>query len=159
MIEKNNQEHKRHTTSSEGFSLLELLLAMIILVIGVGSVATMIGYSINSDLAAKNETVAITAAERELEQLRNSSYSSLTDGGSTLDSYGKISFSGSQVNGYFANVTVSDADQIGKAATFDVRWNITTIAGASMKKITIAAQRLNGNARFKPIQMTYIKAQ
>ena len=86
MIEKNNQKHKRHTTSSEGFSLLELLLAMIILVIGVASVATMIGYSINSDLAAKDETVAITAAERELEQLRNSSYSSLTDGGSTLDS-------------------------------------------------------------------------
>jgi prepilin-type N-terminal cleavage/methylation domain-containing protein len=159
MIEKNNQEHKQQTISSKGFSLLELLLAMTILVIGVASVATMIGYSINSDLASKNETVAVIAAERELERLRNTTYSSLTDGGSTLDSYGKISFSGSQVNGYFANVALSDQDQVGKTATFDVRWNITTIAGTTIKKITIAAQRLNGNARFKPIQMTYIKAQ
>ena len=139
-----------------GFTLIEMMIASFVLIIGVVSVASLIGFGITSNFIAKNDTVAMSAAERELERLKGLGYSSLTDGGSTLGSDGKISFSGSAATGYSTTVSVTDSDQIGKTVNYDVRWNITTSNG--MKKITVAAQRSGGNLRFPAVNVFSIKA-
>ena len=75
-----------------GFSLIELMIACFILGIGVLSVTTMIGTSISRNLSSKNDTVAMAAAEQVMEELKTTSFSSLTVGGSTLQSDGRLLF-------------------------------------------------------------------
>ena len=143
-----------------GFSLIELMIASFVLIIGLAAVATMISYSLTSNLISKNETLALSLAERELERLKGLAIDNalLTAGGSTIGSGGKISFTGSAVANYNSAVTVTDAYQVGKSANFDIRWNITDIA-TNLKKITIASVRTGESARFKPVQLTYVKAR
>jgi Tfp pilus assembly protein PilV len=153
--------HKPNTVAAEkGFSLIELMIASLVLIIGLASVATMISYSLTSNLITKNESLALSLAEKELERLKSLSINDtlLAAGGSTVGSNGKISFSGSAVANYNRAVTVTDAYQVGKSANFDVRWNVTDIA-TNIKKITIAAVRTGESARFKPVQLTYVKAR
>jgi prepilin-type N-terminal cleavage/methylation domain-containing protein len=149
----------------KGFSLIEMMVASIILLIGLMSVAGLIGYSISSNVSSKNDTIAVSAAELELERLKSLDFSSasLGDGGSTLDSNGNIAttaagiFSGSPVASYSSTVSLTDSDQVGKTVNYDVRWNITSING--MKKITVAAQRTSSNSRFlrKPAQLVFFR--
>ena len=147
-------------TYERGFSLIELLIASFVLIIGLAAVATMISYSVTSNLISKNETLALSLAERELERLKGLATDNtlLAAGGSTVGTDGKISFSGNAVANYNSQVTVTDAYQVGKSANFDIRWNVTDIA-ANFKKITIAAARTGESARFKPVQLTYVKAR
>jgi len=153
--------HKPNVLTSErGFTLIEMMIASFVLVIGLAAVATMIGFSLTSNLITKNESLALSLAEKELERLKSLSITDtlLAAGGSTVGSDGKISFSGSAVANYNRAVTVTDAYQIGKPANFDVRWNVTDIA-TNIKKITIASVRTGESARFKPVQLTYVKAR
>ena len=151
--EPNNNMREK---GQRGFTLIEMMIASFVLIVGVVSVASLIGFGITSNFIAKNDTVAMSAAERELERLKGLGFSSLTDGGSTLGSNGKISFSGSAVTGYSATVSLTDSDQIGKTINYDVRWNITTLNG--LKKITVAAQRSGGNVRFPAVNVFFVKA-
>src|SRR4029453_4989383 len=78
--------------SERGFSLIELMIACFILGIGVLSVTTMIGTSISKNLSSKNETERRAAAEEVMEELKTTLFSSLTVGGSTLQSDGRLLF-------------------------------------------------------------------
>ena len=153
--------HKPNARATErGFTLIELMIASLVLIIGLAAVATMISYSLTSNLITKNETLALSLAEKELERLKGLSINDtlLAAGGSTVASNGKISYSGSAVANYSRAVTVTDAYQVGKSANFDVRWNVTDIA-TNIKKITIASVRTGESGRFKAVQLTYVKAR
>jgi type IV pilus assembly protein PilV len=149
---------KTQMVKQEGFSLIEMMIASMVLLIGVLAVGSLIGYSISSDFSSKNNTTGTAAAVGQMEQLKALAFSSLVDGGSTLNSSGNITFTGSAVSGYSTTVSLADSDQIGKTVSYDVRWNITTING--LKKVTIAAQRSGGTFRLQqaPAQLTFIKA-
>jgi prepilin-type N-terminal cleavage/methylation domain-containing protein len=154
---KGYNEVKNQNENQRGFSLIEMMIASAVLLIGVLSVASLIGYSISADFSSKNNTIATAAAERQMEQLRSSAFNSLVDGGSILNSSGSITFAGSPVAGYSSTVTLADSDQIGKTVSYDVRWNIVTVNG--LKKITVAAQRSGGTFRLQqaPAQLIMIK--
>ena len=145
-------------THERGFTLVELMVACAVLIIGVVSIAPLIATSARTDSTMRNDSIAVSAAEREMEGIKALDFTStsLADGGSTLDSSGKISFSGSGVTNYSTTVSLADSDQIGKTVTFDVRWNITSVTGSSgsLKQITLAAQRSGGNWRYPPVQLT-----
>jgi type IV pilus assembly protein PilV len=155
IMEKDNQMRNRNEA---GFSLIEMMIASLVLLVGVLSVASLIGYSISSNFSSKNNTVATAVAERQMEVLRSLAFASLPDGGSTLNSSGNITFTGSPVSGYSITASLADSDQIGKTVSYDVRWNITTVNG--LKKITVAAQRSGGSFRLQqaPAQLILIKA-
>jgi prepilin-type N-terminal cleavage/methylation domain-containing protein len=154
------QEPRRN---QKGFTLIELMISTIVLMVGALSVATLIGYSIKSDTIARHDTIAMSALEHEIERLRGLDYINplLADGGSTIATDGKISFSGSAVTNYSASVAMANEEQSGKTYNYDVRWNISTITGtgSNMKKITIAAQQQGGNWRFKPVQLSILKCR
>jgi prepilin-type N-terminal cleavage/methylation domain-containing protein len=154
---KGYNEVKNQNENQRGFSLIEMMIASSVLLIGVLSVASLIGYSISADFSSKNNTIATAAAERQMEQLRSSAFNSLVDGGSILNTSGYITFAGSPVAGYSSTVTLADSDQIGKTVSYEVRWNIVTVNG--LKKITVAAQRSGGTFRLQqaPAQLILIK--
>jgi type IV pilus assembly protein PilV len=155
IVENDNEVRNRNEA---GFSLIEMMIASLVLLIGVISVASLIGYSISSNFSSKNNTTATAAAEREMERLRGLAFTSLVDGGSTLSSSGSIMFTGSAVSGYSSIVSLADSDQIGKTVNYEVRWNITTVNG--LNKITLAAQRSGGTFRLQqaPAQLVLIRA-
>src|SRR5262249_3668496 len=110
---KGYKEVRHLNQNQEGFSLIEMMIASTVLLIGVLSVGSLIGYSISSNFSSKNNTIATAAAERQMEQLRSLAFNSLVDGGSTLNSNGSITFTGSPVSGYSSTVALTDSDQIG----------------------------------------------
>ncbi len=159
--ERKHCRERGQTQNQAGFTLIELMIATIILMVGALSVATLIGYSIKSDTISRHDTIAMSALEHELERLRALSYNDplLANGGSAVGTDGKISFTGSAVTNYSALAPMANEELAGRTVYYDVRWNITTIAGVSMKKITVAAQRQGGNWSFNPVQLSMLKSQ
>jgi type IV pilus assembly protein PilV len=157
-IMEEDKELRNQNKNQGGFSLIEMMMASLVLMIGLLSVASLIGYSISSNFSSKNNTTATAAGEQKMEELRCLAFANLVDGGNTLNSSGNITFTGSPVSGYSTTVSLTDSDQIGKTVSYDVRWNITTVNG--LKKITVAAQRSGGTFRLQqaPAQLVLIKA-
>ena len=69
----------------KGFTLLEFLIAVMVLSVGLLGMASLTGAMINFNRTAYNSTKAVTLAEDKMEELRNLSYQSLLDE-STSDS-------------------------------------------------------------------------
>lgn len=157
-------------TGEQGFSLIELMIASFILGIGVLSVTTMIGTSISRNLSSKNDTVAMAAAEQVMEELKTRLFSSLTVGGSTLQSDGRLLFENpsdgsayATVNNYFRNITLANSDEAGQSVTYQVRWNIAVAfndgTANRLLRITIGARRQPSNQRLPPVQLVFTKAE
>ena len=156
-------------TGEQGFSLIELMIASFILGIGVLSVTTMIGTSISRNQSSKNDTVAMAAAEQVMERLKTTLFSSLTVGGSTLQSDGRLLFENpldgsaySTVNNYFENIALTDSDEAGQTVTYQVRWNIAAAFNDGtnrLLRITIGARRQPSNQRLPPVQLVFTKAE
>lgn len=157
-------------TGERGFSLIELMIASFILGIGVLSVTTMIGTSISRNHSSKNDTVAMAAAEQVMEELKTTLFSSLTVGGSTLQSDGRLLFENpsdgsayATVNGYFRSITLTNSDEAGQSVTYQVRWNIAAAfndgTANRLLRITIGARRVPSNQRLPPVQLVFTKAE
>ena len=155
---------------NKGFSLIELMIACFVLGIGVLSVTTMIGTSISRNQSSKNDTVAMAAAEQVMEQLKTTSFSSLTVGGSTLQSDGRLLFENpsngsayATVNNYFQNIALTNSDEAGQTVTYQVRWNIAAAfndgTANRLLRITIGARRQPSNQRLPPVQLVFTKAE
>jgi type IV pilus assembly protein PilV len=135
--------------NEDGFTIIEMLVACMILLVGVLSVATMIGSSVTSNVFAKNDSVAAGLAERELERLKSLSFNSasLADGTTTL-----------------TPVTLANSDAGNAPITYTLSVTIVT-EGASapapgVKRITVTATRQNFRLfnNTPAVQMTFIKA-
>jgi type IV pilus assembly protein PilV len=70
----------------KGFTLLEFLIAVMILSIGLLGMATLTGAMINYNAVAYNSTKAVTLAEEKMEGLRNLNYQNLSSLSSGYDS-------------------------------------------------------------------------
>lgn len=72
---------KRHETSGEfplgaGFTLMEVLVSMTILLVGVAALVQLIPAALNYDLNNRSNSVALVVAQRELEQITQQSLTS-----------------------------------------------------------------------------------
>lgn len=143
----------RHETAGasggqeDGFTIIEMLIACLVLLVGVLSVASMIGSSVTSNVFAKNDSVAAGLAERELERLKSLTFSSLADGTTNL-----------------TPVALANNDREGFQATYTLSVTIVTQGAVApapgVKRITVTARRQNFNlfANTPPVQLTCIKA-
>jgi prepilin-type N-terminal cleavage/methylation domain-containing protein len=61
------KEHPRQSTAEQGFSLVELMVALMILVVGILGVGQIFAVSSRSAAAARTETAAVSLA-REIEE-------------------------------------------------------------------------------------------
>ena len=70
----------------KGFTLLEFLIAVMVLSIGLLGMASLTGAMINLNRTAYNSTKAVTMAEEKMEELRNLNYQTLSSLPSSYDS-------------------------------------------------------------------------
>jgi type IV pilus modification protein PilV len=80
---KTNAFSRRQTTASHGFSLIEILIAVVVLSFGLLALASLQTSLMRSSAETKSQTVALSLAKDRVEQLRSfanmAGYRSLTD--------------------------------------------------------------------------------
>ena len=74
--------HRAHADRSEaGFTLVEALIAMVILMVGLAAVSNLMIVSATSNQAANLSTASTAAASAQMEVLKSQTFASLTPGG------------------------------------------------------------------------------
>lgn len=71
----------------KGFTLLEVLIAIVVLSVALLGMASLTGSIIGYNQFADQVTKATTLAQDKLEELKNTSYSNITDGSDTESIY------------------------------------------------------------------------
>jgi type II secretory pathway pseudopilin PulG len=160
---------KHGRMSQAGFSLVELLIASIVLTTGMLAIMGIFALAIGNNGRSKVDTTATMVAESVLEQIaavnsgggpskvwdcnNKDTVLGTNEGGAPLGTDGGINFSASPpppgVDGsvYAMNYVVC-TNGTGAPATYDVRWNIAK-TGYKSTVITVGARPMNmGAARF-----------
>jgi len=68
-VAKANRNLARHGRKQSGFSVLEMILASAILMVGIVSVVQLVPASLNSSVGNRLDTVATVVCQRELDQM------------------------------------------------------------------------------------------
>jgi prepilin-type N-terminal cleavage/methylation domain-containing protein len=183
---KNPHERKSGTRAwrnERGFTLTEVLIAIVILLVGIVAVAQLVPASIGSNSANRNDSSALVFAQRQMDQflsqpLINTSYVETIDsqtftcylGDPTQPSnavvgspvtvfYNQliINFAASPVTNY--NFTYQDPnDPFG--LVYDVRWAVITTKNANgmvtAKRFILGTRKKGGNGVYKPVTLDTI---
>lgn len=152
----------------QGTSLIELMLAMLVLGVGLLGSAAMVGVSIKSDTRSHYDSMSTAVAKMVIGQISavpigggpasitdcaNNTFSITTTGTSTgaganLTSSGIVdysqSFSGVPA-GYGMQYTACNLVN-GINAVYDVRWNITSIGASSKEDLVVVGARFVGTS-------------
>ena len=123
------------STSEKGFTVIETLVASVMLLFGLLSMASLLGYAVATSYENKMDSIGNALAVQKMEQLRAQSSTSLVNGGCPLDSSGAIDFAQSAVSGYYQTTTAFGN------VPFEIRWNIAT--SDQLKTLVVAARRSN----------------
>jgi type II secretory pathway pseudopilin PulG len=177
MMQRSIISSRAHQT---GFSILEMLLATVILLVGLVAVAQLVPASILLNYRNRTDSSALVFAQRQLDQMLDQplSANSFTDvlgntcqlgnpavtnagQGSTVTTYSNqpiIVFNSpnpplAPTNGY--GFTYADPNDP-SGTTYDVRWAviITGSGGtASSKRFILGVRQVGGNGYFQPITL------
>jgi prepilin-type N-terminal cleavage/methylation domain-containing protein len=112
-----------------GFSLIELMIASLILTVGVAALIYCISYSLQKSREPYNRSVAMDLAQQKLEELRNEDYSLLA--------------SGHDVNAQGAQISIDPYGQPG--GMFTRQWVVqedTPMAGTKTVGVTVSWQAM-----------------
>jgi type IV pilus assembly protein PilV len=156
------QRRKQNPMANQqgGMTLIELMIAMVVLAIGVLGSMSLIIRAIGGDSWSKqlsNSTVlAQTVTERMMAiPAQFNATVTITDcanvvsnvntapGGSALNSDGEIDYTAGAVAAY--QMFYTDCDTNGRQTVYDVRWNVQAIAnsGGYTKILTVSAKMRN----------------
>jgi type II secretory pathway pseudopilin PulG len=158
----------------EGFSILEMLLATAILLVGLIAIAQLVPASILLNYHNRTDSSALVFAQRELDQmldqpltvnfftdalgntcqLGNPAVTNSVQGTSVLvlNSQPLIDFN-SSVSGY--NFTFQDSTDP-SGTIYDVRWAVIVTGNgstASSKRFILGIRQVGGNGYFQPITL------
>lgn len=78
--------HQSTNGSERGFSVLEVMLAMVLLLIGVVGLAGIFAQGIRGNLSAADQSAATAFAEERIEQLEKQGFSYVKDNATTITS-------------------------------------------------------------------------
>jgi prepilin-type N-terminal cleavage/methylation domain-containing protein len=155
------------SVQQRGMSLIELLVAITVLMIGVTGCVCVIPFAIGTDYRNKQQSNSTVIAQMVTEKIMSVSAGtspvltlsdcagnnptintagSATGTGGSLDSNGGVDYTQSQASagaGYYMDWTTCGTS--GQAATYDVRWNIKSPDGA-IKIIAVSARLKAGPA-------------
>jgi prepilin-type N-terminal cleavage/methylation domain-containing protein len=153
---------KSTVRKEEGLSLIELMIAMVVLAIGILGSMTLVIMAINGDFRSKQQSNSTALAQMVTEKIMSiPAYQSptltITDctgatynvntaiGGASLTASGDVDFTQATVTNY--NMPYTDCATLGRQATYDVRWNI-----AAPTDLSVYTKRLTVSARLKSIR-------
>ncbi|MBA4392327.1 MAG: hypothetical protein C0407_02125 [Desulfobacca sp.] len=115
----NNKLIHRIIRNKKGFSLVEFMIAIAILAVGLLALVGLQSTSIKGNAKSKNLNSAISLAEKKMEELKNTTFTSLTNG-TTND----------------PNNPLTSSD--GTGGSFNRSWTIQTyLVSTYMKQITV----------------------
>lgn len=123
----------------EGWTLIEVLMAIIILCVGILAVGTMQISAIRGNFTGGNTSIALTLASQKMEHLLNTSY---TD---------------AQLAAGAHTEPVSDSGLVGAGGFFTRNWTIAdTVTGPNnwpmMKEITVAVRWQNHSVNIQSMR-------
>jgi prepilin-type N-terminal cleavage/methylation domain-containing protein len=160
-----------------GFSILEMMLATVILLVGLVAIAQLVPASILLNYRNRTDCSALVFAQRELDQfldqpLISTSFTDALNNTCNLGNPGSpntvqgspvvvvnnlalIDFTAATVSNY--NLTYQDlADPTGNGAAFDVRWAVI-ISGngtsVSAKRFILGIRQRGGSGYFQPVTL------
>jgi Tfp pilus assembly protein PilV len=159
--------HRRRRKQQAGFTLLELMIAGLILIIGLLAITALFATAIGNNGRSRVDSTATMLSQSVIEQitavLARGGPSAMTDCGQSpttwaIDtSVGGANLSGSSIDftqtsppaGYQMNFVVCNGGgEAGTQSLYDVRWNIAQISTNSYL-VTVAARPQNmSNQRF-----------
>lgn len=159
----------------QGFSILEMMLATVILLVGLVAIAQLVPASILLNYRNRTDSSALVFAQRELDQFLDQPLvsTSFTDAlGNTcnlgnpspqnavqgspvvvLNNLALINFAAATVSNY--SLTYSDSTDP-TSAVYDVRWAvIVTGNGSSIsaKRFILGVRQQGGNGYFQPVTL------
>jgi prepilin-type N-terminal cleavage/methylation domain-containing protein len=157
-----------------GFTLLEVIIATVVLLVGVVAVAQLVPSSIALNAANRYNSSALAFAQRELDQMLDQPLAagtpSFTDAQGFTCNLGDssspntvvgspvivvnntpvIDFTAATVTGY--NETYADSSD-SNGVTYDVRWAVITNANATSKRFLVGAQKRGGDRPEAPVTL------
>ena len=163
-VAKANRNLARHGRKQSGFSVLEMILASAILMVGIVSVVQLVPASLNSSVGNRLDTMATVACQRELDQMLSQplSVNSFQDEGQTISLGGAgspgasvlmsgqsvvIDFSlGATPPAGFSGTMLADPN-VPTSPSFELRWAVfpQLSNGAVVgRRIVIGCRRANG---------------
>jgi prepilin-type N-terminal cleavage/methylation domain-containing protein len=167
--------HKMKQRAQHGFTLIELMMAVTVLVIGVVAVAQLIPAAMLLNTRNRADSSSLVYAQREMDQFVNQPLTSNTFpdqqgntcnlGGSavfnavvgnpvtTVAGHVAVDFSGAQVNGYGYYYT----DQTDTSGTrYDVRWAVINTGAAGnvySRRFILGVRKMAGNGFMAPVTL------
>jgi Tfp pilus assembly protein PilV len=171
----NTKSHK----AEDGFSILEMLLATIILLIGLVTIAQLVPATILLNYRNRTDSSALVFAQRELDQMLAQPLNPPTNPPSFTDAEGNLCYLGdpthpNQVKGTTVVLGLNSAPIIDftssvanynftyqdptdpSGTTYDVRWAVITTGNgttASSKRFILGIRQAGGNGYFQPITL------
>lgn len=164
-----------HGRRESGFSLLEMMLATIILLVGLVAVAQLVPASILLNYRNRIDSSALVFAQREMDQfldqplststftdaqlqtcqLGNAANPNVVQGSPLLNNLAAIDFNQALVPGYsYATPFVDPNDPSGTG--YDVRWAVIVTGNggsASSKRFILGIRQQGGNGFFQPVTL------
>jgi len=143
----------RHQTTAEGrageqgFTLIEALVAMVILMFGVAAVANLMVVAGSSNTVANHSTAATGAATQQMELLKSAPFSTLVTGGNIVTDTGPTGACGVTpvTTTYNCNsVPIGANAQFVGVGRMHVRWQIfaPTAAAPNTRFIQVTAESM-----------------
>ena len=170
----------------QGFSILEMLIATVILLVGLVSVAQLVPASLLLNYRNRMDSSALVFAQRQLDvildqplssnsftdvngntyQLGNPATPNVSQGNNvvTLNNETLVDFSGATPGAYPTSgygFTYQDP-QDPNGITYDVRWAVIVIGDgstASSKRVILGVRQIGGNGFFLPVTLDTMVAR
>ncbi len=159
---------KKHSASRQqgGLTLIELMIAMVILAVGVVGSMALVVRAIGGDFASKQTSNSTALAQMVTERImavpaNNNGIVTIIDcntppttfnvsttvGGAPLTTSGDVDYTQAAVANY--NMSYTDCDTAGRQAVYDVRWNVQAVTNSTYAKILTVSSQLKsaGNNR------------
>jgi Tfp pilus assembly protein PilV len=165
----------RSRANQSGFTLIELMMATLVLMVGIVAVAQLVPLAVSLNASNRQNSTALVIAQRELNQMADQSLSlsSFTDDLNNLCSLGdptnpgQVVGSAVKVDGNVPMIDFAVAPQAGYSftyvdpndpfrLTYDVRWAVVTFVnsgGAVTGKRFILGVRRQGGQPVLPVTL------
>lgn len=169
----------RASRGQRGFSILEMMLATMILLVGLVAIAQLVPASILLNARNRTDSSSLVFAQRELDQMISQPLNPPSSPPSFTDAEGNLCYLGDPTNPNqlvgtnvltgLSNTPVIDFSSTvpnynftyqdptdPSGTTFDVRWAVITTgngATASSKRIILGIRQVGGNGYFQPITL------
>jgi prepilin-type N-terminal cleavage/methylation domain-containing protein len=141
---KDETMEKEHETQ-EGWTLIEVLVAVVILTVGLLAVGTMQISAIKGNFMSGNTSIALTLASEKMEDLFNRNYNDAALGDTTTGNNGNLA----AITGIDHEENVSEDGTVGAGGFYRRIWNIADTATPmpTMKEISVIVTWENNRHR------------